>query len=92
MKILSVNTPSENEMEIEIGDESHTFGVLLSRELLSMEEVELAYYVQEHPLKNTIRVYLKIRPGYKSFEVLEKAIDRIKKKLDEIERGVMEVL
>lgn len=86
MKILNINIPSQNEIELEIEGESHTLGSLISKELLMMEEVDISYYIQEHPLKNTIKLYLKTKQGYSPYEVLEKAVDRLLKSLDEIKK------
>jgi len=92
MKIISINVPSQNELEIEIESETHTLGSMLSKELLLMEEVDVAYYVQEHPLKNVIKLYVKTKEGYSPFDILEKAVERLKNKLDEIEKEIEKAL
>lgn len=92
MRIISINVPSQNELEIEIEGETHTLGTLLSKELLLMEEVAVAYYTQEHPLKNVIKLYLKTKEGYSPFDILEKAVERLKNKLDEIENEIKKAL
>jgi DNA-directed RNA polymerase subunit L len=92
MKIISINVPSQNELEIEIEGETHTLGSMLSKELLLMEEVDVAYYDQEHPLKNVIKLYVKTKKGYSPFDILEKAVERLKNKLDEIEKEIEKAL
>ncbi|MCC6052395.1 MAG: hypothetical protein LM585_04075 [Fervidicoccaceae archaeon] len=92
MKIISINVPSQNELEIEIEGETHTLGSMLSKELLLMEEVDVAYYVQEHPLKNVIKLYVKTKEGYSPFDILEKAVERLKHKLNEIEKEIEKAL
>ncbi|MEM1604906.1 MAG: RpoL/Rpb11 RNA polymerase subunit family protein [Fervidicoccaceae archaeon] len=92
MKIISINIPSQNELEIEIEGETHTLGSMLSKELLLMEEVDVAYYVQEHPLKNVIKLYVKTKEGYSPLDILEKAVERLKNKLDEIEKEIEKAL
>jgi DNA-directed RNA polymerase subunit L len=92
MKIISINVPSQNELEIEIEGETHTLGSMLSKELLLMEEVDVAYYVQEHPLKKVIKLYVKTKEGYSPFDILEKAVERLKNKLNEIEKEIEKAL
>jgi len=84
MKIVSVSAQSPNELEIEIEGESHTLGHLISTELLALPEVELAYYAQDHPLKSSIKIYVRTKHGHSPFDVLEKAVTRIKDVLNSI--------
>lgn len=92
MKVVSVKVNDDFEIEIEVEGETHTLGSLIAGELASMSEVEMAYYVQDHPLKEQIRIYLRTRPGFKASEVLEKAISNIASHLDEIEEAVRAAL
>lgn len=92
MRILSVNVASQNELEIEVEGETHTLGSMLSKELLSMDEVSIAYYLQEHPLKNVIKLYLKTKEGVSAIDVLEKAVERLRHKLTEIENEIEKAL
>jgi DNA-directed RNA polymerase subunit L len=58
--------------------EDHTIGNLLSKTLLSMEEVAFAYYEQPHPLEDRIVVYLQLKDaGGDPVIVLLRALDRI---------------
>jgi DNA-directed RNA polymerase subunit L len=55
----TVRKYNERELEIEIYGEDHTLGFILSQALSRMEGVEESYYRVEHPLKNSIVVYVR---------------------------------
>jgi DNA-directed RNA polymerase, subunit L len=58
--------------------EDHTLGNLLSKTLLSMEEVASAYYEQPHPLEDRIVVYFKLKDASGDpVAILLRALDRI---------------
>jgi len=58
--------------------EDHTIGNLLSKTLLSMEEISFAYYEQPHPLEDKIVIYFQLRDQKGDpITVLLKALDRI---------------
>ncbi|MGC9112422.1 RpoL/Rpb11 RNA polymerase subunit family protein [Acidilobus sp.] len=69
---------SGNSYVIEIENEDHTLGNLLSSTLAGVKGVVDAYYELEHPLFRRIKVYVRLEDGYDIKEVLKEALNRIK--------------
>ncbi|MEM0366659.1 MAG: RpoL/Rpb11 RNA polymerase subunit family protein [Acidilobaceae archaeon] len=64
--------------KLTIWGEDHSIGNILSKTLLSMEEVSFSYYEQPHPLEEYIIVFIHLRDEKTSIkDVLMKALDRI---------------
>lgn len=73
--------------------EDHTIGNLLSKTLLSMEEVALAYYEQPHPLEDRIIVFFQLKdPSGDPLVVLSRALDRILEVNEEFKRLYLKAL
>lgn len=69
---------SGNNYIIEIENEDHTMGNLLSSTLTEVKGVIDAYYELEHPLFRKIKVYVRLEDGYDIKDVLREALNRIK--------------
>ncbi|MFN4046536.1 MAG: RpoL/Rpb11 RNA polymerase subunit family protein [Acidilobaceae archaeon] len=64
--------------ELTIYGEDHTIGNLLAKTLLSMDEVEFAYYEKPHHLEDRIVVFINLKdPEADPVNVLAKALDKI---------------
>jgi len=75
---VSLEDLGDGKYALTLKGEDHTIGNLLSKTLLSMDEVALAYYEQPHPLVDKIVVYFKLKEaGGDPVAVLLRALDRI---------------
>jgi DNA-directed RNA polymerase II subunit RPB11/DNA-directed RNA polymerase subunit L len=90
---VSLEALGNGRYRLTITGEDHTIGNLLSRTLLSMDEVAFAYYEQPHPLEDRIVVYLQLKePDGDPVVVLLRALDRILEVNEEFKRLYLEAL
>ncbi len=83
----------EGKYRLTMKGEDHSVGNLLSKTLLSMEDVAFAYYEQPHPLEDRIVVYFQLKdPKGDPIAVLLKALDRILEVNDEFRRLYLKAL
>jgi len=84
MEVKVLNS-EERKIELEIDGETHTLFNPLIKILAKLDEVEIATYHIPHPSEERIIFRLIVKEGYKAKEVLKKAIEILKKEVEEIE-------
>lgn len=77
---------------VTIEGEDHSLGNLLTRILLSMEEVKLSYYEHPHPMENKIVLFVHLNEGQDLAKVLIKASDAALKMNEEFKELFLKAL
>lgn len=80
----TVRKKTETEIELEILNEDHTLGNLLAKKLLEEKGVLMSYYRVEHPLKNSIILYVKTDGSISPLEAIKNALNRTMSEIDTI--------
>ncbi|PMP88013.1 MAG: DNA-directed RNA polymerase subunit L [Caldisphaera sp.] len=73
---IKISKTEQGIYKIEIENEDHTLGNLLSTTLQGLKGVNIAYYEVPHPLENKLILYIDLEEG---IEPKEKVIEALKK-------------
>ncbi len=89
---IIVKKKQANLMEIEIEGEDHTIGNMLARELLETPGVREAYYRIEHPLKNTVTIFVRTDGSLDPLDALKNAVATLRTKIAEVNKTLEKAL
>jgi DNA-directed RNA polymerase subunit L len=84
---LNILKQEEGYVEVEFGNEGHTFLNLLQSSLLEDPAVEMAGYTRPHPLMDRSRLFIKMKKKANPLESLKKAADNAEAKLKEFDNA-----
>ncbi|MEM0021420.1 MAG: DNA-directed RNA polymerase subunit L [Fervidicoccaceae archaeon] len=87
-----VRKKSSTELELEIFNEDHTLGNLLAKRILDERGVVMSYYRIEHPLKNSIILYVKTDGSISPIEAIRRAVKGTYALIDELGAKIEEKL
>jgi DNA-directed RNA polymerase subunit L len=88
----NVRKINDKELEIEIYGEDHTLGFILSQALSRVNGVEESYYRVEHPLKNSIVIYVRTDGRISPKEAITTAIKTTKETVEQLYQLVQQGL
>lgn len=77
---LKILEKSARRLLFQIPGADHTFCNVLKKELIDIDGVDLATYAVEHPQIGIPKMLIETKTGVKPKDVLEQALDEIKKK------------
>ena len=83
---------SDTELEMEIYNEDHTVGNILAENIARQKGVSEAYYRVEHPLKNSIILYIRTDGSVTPLEALKKSLDSIESQMERMSETIMKGL
>ncbi|HEU98210.1 MAG: RpoL/Rpb11 RNA polymerase subunit family protein [Fervidicoccaceae archaeon] len=80
----NVKKRTDTEIELEIIGEDHTLGNLLAKRILEEKGVLMSYYRIEHPLKESIILYVKTDGSITPLEAIRRALRNTISQIDSI--------
>ncbi|MFP3241784.1 RpoL/Rpb11 RNA polymerase subunit family protein [Caldisphaera sp.] len=75
---IKISKTEQGIYKVEIENEDHTLGNLLSTVLQGLQGVNIAYYEIPHPLENKLIIYIDLEEGIDPKEKLIEALKKIK--------------